>query len=105
MSEALWGVIIGGVIVIIGNIVLGLFQKNQTRINVDARHDEQTRQLDFEKEQKSKQFEYEKNQIIITRLIEERKKWIEPLRISLTEYAINANETYNSVVYQFHLNN
>lgn len=98
MSETLWGVIIGGVIVIVGNIVVGLFQKHQTRITVDARRDEQSRQFEFEKEQKSRQLEFEKDQSIIARLIEERKKWIDPLRASLKEYSLHAKDAHNQLV-------
>jgi hypothetical protein len=99
MSEALWGVIIGGLIVIFGNIVNAFFQKNQNSKNIDARREEQLRQFEFEKQQKEKQLKYEKDQIILGRLIEERKKWIEPLRKSLTNYSLNLKLVHEKLVW------
>ena len=87
MSETLWGVFIGGGIVLAGNIIMGFFQKHQTKINIDARREEQSRQFLFEQQQK-----------VINRSIEQMTKWIEPLRKSLTEYSIGANNTYLQII-------
>jgi hypothetical protein len=98
VSETLWGVIVGGLIVVIGSIVASLFQNHQTRISINARKEEQERQFEFENNQKSKQLEFEKNQVIMAHLIEERKKWIEPLRKSLTAYSIGINDVYLQLI-------
>lgn len=98
VSETLWGVIVGGLIVVIGSIVTSLFQNHQTRISIDARKEEQEKQFEFENNQKSKQLEFEKNQIVLAHSIEERKKWIEPLRKSLTAYSIGINDVYLQLI-------
>jgi hypothetical protein len=96
MSESLLGVIVGGaialVVAVVGYFVQAYFSKQESIRQIQARKEEQVRQFDFDKDQKTKELEFEKNQLIITHLIEERKKWIEPLRISLTEYSRDAIE-------------
>lgn len=109
MSETLIGVVIGGLIVIAGSIVTGLFQKHQTRVTLKAQNEQQTRQFEFEKQQREREFQFEKEQKIrefdfnkeqqvISRAIDERKKWIEPLKISLSEYSKCADYTHNWLV-------
>lgn len=120
MSETLLGVIVGGLIVIAGNIVAGLFQRHQTRITLEAQRDQQTRQFQFEKEQrdsqfkfekeqrdtqfqfeseqKTKEFEFNKDQQIINRIVAERSKWIEPLKASLSGYSLWAIKTGEALV-------
>lgn len=109
MSETLWGVVIGGLIVIAGSIVAGLFQKHQTRVTIEAQRQQQIRQFEFDAEQRTKQFAFEKDQtagrlafdndqLIIARAIEERKKWIPPLKASLTHYSRCATSVQNAFI-------
>ncbi len=78
MSDVIIGIIMGGIIGVIGSsigfIIQGYFAKRTTKMQIDARTDEQ-----------KNQFEYQKGQVQIGRLIEVRAQYLNPLREQITK--------------------
>lgn len=94
MPEAIiTNIIIGtvGIVGVGGSLLASYLQarssRNDTKMQIEARQEEQAKQLEFEN-----------NQNVINRRIEERKKWIEPLRQSLIYYSESANSAYDILI-------
>ena len=95
-----------GVAGVIGALIISIiqnrFSNRSTRFQIQARIDEQNRQFEFEREQKAIQLKFEKEQLIVTRQIAERRTWITPLRTFLAHYSDVANKAaYELVVISF----
>jgi hypothetical protein len=91
MSDFVLGTIIGGAIGVFGSllgfILQGYFSVKTTKIQIDARMEEQ-----------QKQFEYQEKQAQITRLVEDRARYLNPLRDQITKCYSLAVKSSNNII-------